>query len=296
MFGEGTRFAWEGITPSVVPRHAPSALRGHTVRMGRLSAAWKGSTQQLDPLSVVTSPPPAPQVPTSSVPPRVSSVPVGRTPAKWGGPPHVISAWRGHTQRQLVLRQSQHVFLVWVVRTLLLPVHPLVSPVLLVLTPGQLGPRHRLHVLHAMPGCFPLPVHPLATHIAAEMATTALVVVSLRVVQVPGFSLGMVSCHQAAPRPAVGTATTVSVELKLRVVQAPGFSQGMVSRHQAAPHPPAETATTASVVLKLRAVLAPGFLLGTVSRHQAAPPPPAEMATTASMALSLPFALRAPGF
>ena len=98
--GEGTRFAWEDITPSVVPRHALYALPGHTARMGRLSAAWKGSTQQLDPLSVVTSPPPVPQVPMLSVPPRVSSVPVGRTPAKWGGPPLVISALLGHTQRQ----------------------------------------------------------------------------------------------------------------------------------------------------------------------------------------------------
>ncbi len=44
MCGAVTSFVWEGITQSVVPRHAPSALLDHTAPMGRFSAAWKGST------------------------------------------------------------------------------------------------------------------------------------------------------------------------------------------------------------------------------------------------------------
>jgi hypothetical protein len=102
MCGEGTRFVWEGTTPSAVPIHALSALLDHTVRMGMLLAVRKDSTQHLDPLCVATSPPPAPQVPMFWAHLRVSSVPVGHIPAKSGGLPHAISVWTGHTQLQEV--------------------------------------------------------------------------------------------------------------------------------------------------------------------------------------------------
>jgi len=57
IYGEGTRFAWEGISLSVAPIHAPSALLGHTARDP--STPLPAQREQLLPL---LEPPPRPSV------------------------------------------------------------------------------------------------------------------------------------------------------------------------------------------------------------------------------------------